>query len=128
MIYQLFEKTIETIKNPNPDQKALHDLTDTIIHKVTTSNATESSLRLIKYLLFRLRRNNKLYTFFSDTTHEHLSSCFKKDPSNFTSTFLYSLSVYEQSSETYHLEKMTYSAWRFKKLADEAVKECKSNG
>jgi hypothetical protein len=128
MLYQLFEQAIVAIKKTEPDQKALHSVLDEIVRKITENGSTESSLKLLKYLFFRHRRNHSSFAFFSDTTKEYLITRFKKDPSNLTSTFLYSLSIYEKSSNIYLLEKMTYSAWKFKNVVDEAVKECKVYG
>lgn len=128
MRYQLLEQAIAIIKLSKLDQNALHNVTGDIVRELIVNGANESSLNLMKYLLLRLKRSHASYTFFSDTTREFLESSFKKDPSNLTSTFFYSLSVYEQSSNIYFLEKMKYSAWKYKRVVDEAVKEFKVYG
>lgn len=128
MLYKKFYEIVKVIKGIDPDQKTIHTSVDEIVRELTIGNATESSLRLIKYLFFKLRWGHTSYTFFSDFTREYLESNFKRDPSNLVSTFLYGLSVYEQTSNVYLLEKITYSAWKFKKVVDESIRESKIYG
>jgi hypothetical protein len=125
MLYQLFEQAIVTIKKTEPDQEALHIMVDNIIREIMARGSTESSLKLLKYLFIRVRRNHSSYTFFSDSTQVYLRERFYKDPSNFSILFIYALSIPNSSEKKHLLLKITNSAWIHKCVAVETLKELK---
>lgn len=63
MFYQLFEQAIVIIKKPKPDQKALHNVTDSIVHEFVSKDASEASLKLFSFLFFKTKRNHKSISF-----------------------------------------------------------------
>jgi hypothetical protein len=103
--------------------EAFHEIVDEVVRVIVENGGSESSLRLLKYMYFRLHRDHEDVFFFSESTQRYLKEMFDRDPSNYFTMLMYSMSLEDINEKKHMLSKIISSAWENKSIASEIVTE-----